>query len=259
MTRIFHFSDAHETAVFPAGLDKRLFGYANSVLFRRSQHKMEYLKRAVDYILKYAAQHPADAVLFTGDAVSTSAPEEFERVLPFFQPLLKSGIPFFAVPGNHDCYVRNKSCRAAMEGFYTALGSGLKPACYKVGGIRLLLLPEAKPTPAWLSCGYVDADTLALAENEMKKNDGPLVAAGHFPLTVNTWRRGLRNGELLRQGLKDGSISLSLCGHIHRPVEFYHEIVASSVTKTGLVSEITLDDGGAYRLTRHSVTGGITE
>ncbi len=255
MTRLIHFSDSHETAVFPAGLDKRLFGYANSVIFRRSRHKMEYLKRAVDYILKFAERNPVDAILFTGDAVSTAAPEEFERALPYFLPLKESGIPFFAVPGNHDCYVKNRTCRQAMEKFYTALGCSLTASCHRVGNIRLLLLPESEPTPVWLSCGYVSPDALALVKNEMEKSDSsPLVTAGHFPITVNTWRRGLRNADLLRQGLKDGRIALSLCGHIHKPVEFEREIVASSVTATGLISEITWQDDGTYRLIRHSVT-----
>ncbi len=257
MTRIFHFSDVHYPAVFPAGLDKRLFGYANSMIFRRSVHKMEYMRQAVGYILKFAEREPVDAVLFTGDAVSTSDPEEFAGVLPYFQPLLDSGIPLLSVPGNHDCYVKNKSCRTGMESFYASLGGNLTASCYRIGNIRILLLPEAKPTPPWLSCGYVSDEALELVRDEMEKKDtAPLVIAGHFPVTVNTWRRGLRNADPVRQGLADGRIALSLCGHIHKAVEFENEIVASSLTLTGLISEIIWTDDGTYFLKRHSVAGG---
>ena len=83
MTRIIHFADSHEEAVFPRGLDKRVLGYCNSHFKRRFQHKQELLDQAVRQII---AEKP-DAVLFTGDAVSTADPAEFAAALPHFLPL----------------------------------------------------------------------------------------------------------------------------------------------------------------------------
>ena len=252
MTRIIHFSDSHEEAVFPRGLDKRVLGYCNSHFKRRFQHKQELLDQAVQRMI---AEKP-DAVLFTGDAVSTADPAEFAAALPHFLPLIEAEIPIFCTAGNHDVYVKNKKCRTAMESFYSALGNGDidQPRCVRIGAgndaVRLLLLPESRPTLPWLSCGYLSDESVALAVAEAEKSDtAPLILAGHFPIRECTWRRGLRNAENVRQLLAEGKIAYSLCGHVHRPSEEGREVIAGSVTRFGVMTDIRCE-GGTVQIAR---------
>ena len=246
MTRIIHFADSHEEAVFPRGLDKRVLGYCNSHFKRRFQHKQELLDQAVQRMI---VEMP-DAVLFTGDAVSTADPTEFVEALPHFLPLIEAEIPIFCTAGNHDVYVKNKRCRAAMESFYAALGNGnvAQPRCVRIGGgndaVRLLLLPESHPTLPWLSCGYLSDESVSLAIAESEKNDtAPLILAGHFPIRECTWRRGLRNAEKVRQLLAEGKITYSLCGHVHRPSDEGREVIAGSVTRFGVMTDVRCENG----------------
>ena len=252
MTRLIHFSDSHEEAVFPRGLDKRVLGYCNSHFKRRFQHKQELLDQAVRRIL---AEKP-DAVLFTGDAVSTADLAEFAAALPHFLPLIEAEIPIFCTAGNHDVYVKNKKCRTAMESFYSALGNGDidQPRCVRIGSgndaVRLLLLPESRPTLPWLSCGYLSDESVSLAVAEAEKTDeAPLILAGHFPILECTWRRGLRNAENVRQLLAEGKIAYSLCGHVHRPSEEGREVIAGSVTRFGVMTDIRCE-GGTVQIAR---------
>ena len=252
MTRLIHFSDSHEEAVFPRGLDKCVLGYCNSHFKRRFQHKQELLDQAVQRMI---AEKP-DAVLFTGDAVSTADPAEFAAALPHFLPLIEAEIPLFCTAGNHDVYVKNKKCRTAMESFYSALGNGDidQPRCVRIGGgvdaVRLLLLPESRPTLPWLSCGYLSDESVSLAVAEAEKTDeAPLILAGHFPIRECTWRRGLRNAENVRQLLAEGKIAYSLCGHVHRPSEEGREVIAGSVTRFGVMTDVRCE-GGTVQIAR---------
>ncbi len=252
MTRIIQFSDSHEEAVFPRSPDKRLLGYCNSHFKRRFQHSRTLLDQAVERII---AEKP-DAVLFTGDAVSTAEPAEFAAALPHFLPLVQAELPLFCTAGNHDFYVKNRSCRAAMEEFYAALGNSNvdQPRCVRIGQnedeVRLLLLPESRPTLPWLSCGYLSDESVKLAVAEADKDDDtPLILAGHFPVRERSWRRGLRNAEKLRQLLAEGRIAYSLCGHIHHPAEAEREIIAGSVTRFGIMTEIRYENG-AFQIDR---------
>lgn len=246
MSRIIHFADSHEEAAFPHGLDKRVLGYCNSHFKRRFQHKQDLLDQAVARII---AEQP-DAVLFTGDAVSTAEPAEFAAALPHFLPLIQAGIPLYCTAGNHDVYVKNKKCRTAMEAFYAALNQQDvdQPRCVRIGtgndAVRLLLLPESRPTLPWLSCGYLSDESVALAVRETEKNDvAPLILAGHFPVRECTWRRGLRNAEKLRQLLAEGKIAYSLCGHVHKPAEEGREVIAGSVTRFGIMTDLRCENG----------------
>lgn len=254
ITRLIHFSDPHQNAVFPSlrGLfDKRLFGYMNG-LKRRMQHDDDLLDRAIHFIV----ESKPDGVVFTGDVVSTADPREFERALPHYQPLIDSGIPVICAPGNHDLYVKAKDCHTAMKQFYARLTrddcSG--PACRKIGSVRVITLPEARPVPIWLSCGYVTDESVQLVQAEAEKDDpSPIVLAGHFPILEDSWRRGLRNAEPLRKLIRDGKIALSLCGHIHKPQNKNNEWIAGSVSRYGTVTEVIHEDRQPLRVVRRQL------
>lgn len=96
-TKFVLFSDIHEHAVFSprALLDKRFFGLMNSTFCRHGDYRMERVDAAVRTILD--SLRP-DLVIFTGDAVSTSDPREFEAALKQLRPLVESGMPILFSP-----------------------------------------------------------------------------------------------------------------------------------------------------------------
>ncbi len=261
MTRLLLFSDSHQNAVLDSAaalLDKRIFGFLNFALKRRFQHHNEYLENAV----QYALQSKPDAVIFTGDAVCTAAPAEFKSATRFFHPLKNAGIPLICVQGNHDCYVSDPLCRNAMLEFYSDLTPHFSehPFLLQFRDVRLAVIPEAKPTPPWLSCGFLSDESVEFIIAEAnKKSDSPLILVGHFPLLDNSWRRGLRNREKTLPLLQSGKIHLSFCGHVHRPSESLDEtgrgeIIAGSITKYGILTEISfLPEQNIFRHQRISV------
>ena len=99
-------------------MKKAVFGLMNSTFCRHGGYRMERIDAAVRTILNNLRP---DLVVFTGDAVSTSDPREFEAAMKRLRPLVDSGIPILFSPGNHDRYVRDRACREAFERFRAEL------------------------------------------------------------------------------------------------------------------------------------------
>ena len=249
------FSDIHEHAVFSfrALFDKRVFGLMNSTFFRHGDYRMERIDAAVRTILN--SPRP-DLVIFTGDAVSTSDPREFEAALKQLRPLIDSGMPIRYAPGNHDRYVRDRACREAFERFRAELTKHCPmtlPGVYETSDLRFAVIDCARPFTPVLSCGEMTPETAAFLEREAEKDDPrPLVCAGHFPLYGNdklkSFRHRLINYERAEALLNAGKIALSVAGHIHMPFQHldargYGELVVGSLTKKDILREITFDDG----------------
>jgi len=264
MTRFIHFSDAHEPAApgWDSLLDKRLIGSLNSLLMRGRRYDPARTERMIECILR---ERP-DGVIFTGDAVSTSEPGEFARAAARFKPLTGSGIPVIAVPGNHDCYVRDARCRAAMEDFYTCLnGEPFRPEPHVriIGDVRFAVIHCALPTLWILSSGVMTPETASFLTAQADSGDErPLVCVGHFPLLgekgVAAWRRGLRGADSAAELLRRGTISLSLCGHVHRgglrPCgDSAGELCAGSVSKYGVFAEILYNGGHTFEIRRRTL------
>ena len=93
---IIHFSDIHVPAEvsFSGLFDKRLLGCCNSLLIRQGRYNLELFRRAIPQFL----EKKPSMFVFTGDAVSTADPREFEKALKEFQPLIDSRIPILYVP-----------------------------------------------------------------------------------------------------------------------------------------------------------------
>ena len=255
MTKFVLFSDIHEHAVFSprALLDKRLFGLLNSTFCRHGDYRMERTAAAVRTILNVL--HP-DLVIFTGDAVSTSDPREFEAALKRLRPLIESGIPVLFAPGNHDRYVRDRACREAFERFRTELTKPCPmdlPGVYETSDLRFAVIDCARPFSPVLSCGEMTPETADFLEREAAKDDPrPLVCVGHFPLLGNekwkSFRHRLIGGGRAEALLNAGKIALSVAGHIHVPFQHldargYGELVVGSLTKKDILREITFDGG----------------
>lgn len=254
-TKFVIFSDIHEHAVFSprALLDKRFFGLMNSTFCRRGTYRMERIDAAVRTILD--SLRP-DLVVFTGDAVSTSDPREFEAALNRLRPLVDAGMPILYSPGNHDRYVRDRACREAFERFRAALTKNCPmalPGLYEMPDLRFAVIDCARPFTPVLSCGEMTPETADFLEREAAKDDPrPLVCVGHFPLHGNgglkAFRHRLIGCERAEALLDAGKIALSLAGHVHAPLQHldargYGEIVAGSLTKKDILREITFDSG----------------
>ena len=251
--RILHFSDTHKAAGLETGkalLDKRLLGILNSTVIRRKRYDQSRIAPAVEYIL---AEKP-DLTLFTGDATSCGQRGEFLRALKDFKPILESSLPFVYIPGNHDAYVKDPECRKALEDFTFAMNREKRtlaeyPFVLEFKFFRLLVIHCARPVNAYLSCGIMDQETRDFIQAEVWKTDSrPLLCAGHFPIlhgsSLWNFRRRLYGASEIREMLQDHRIALSLCGHIHKPGQILDaagrgEIVSGSLTKTGLLNQIT--------------------
>jgi predicted phosphodiesterase len=266
---IIHFSDIHVPAEvsFSGLFDKRLLGCCNSLLIRKGRYNLELFRRAIPQFL----EKKPSMFVFTGDAVSTADPREFEKALKEFQPLIDSRIPILYVPGNHDLYVRNKACRQAMENFYAALNGRAysdAPYLYDAGPVRIAAIHCAKPLSWYFSCGVMSEDTSAFLREQYKdesSNVTPLLLAGHFPVITDhprmDFRRKLYHAAAAAEGLQNGKLAVSFCGHIHKGYERKldsgaMELCAGSLTKHGSYLEITYDTdapSNGFCVTRHNV------
>ena len=264
-TKIVLFSDIHEHAVFSprALLDKRLFGLMNSTFCRHGSYRMERTDAAVRAIVN---DLKPDVVVFAGDAVSTSDPREFDSALNRLRPLIDSGVPILFSPGNHDRYVRDRACREAFERFRSELTKHCPmtlPGMYEMPDLRFAVIDCARPFSPVLSCGQMSPETASFLESEAAKSDPrPLVCVGHFPLRGNSlleFRHRLIGGARATALLENGSIALSLVGHVHLPSQSLDargrgEIVAGSLTKWDILREITFD-GGVFTVRDLTSTG----
>ena len=254
--KIIHFSDPHAGGTaedIGAYFDKRFVGVFNYRFRRRFRHDLSLLEKAVEYILDIRP----DVVVCTGDLTSTGQPGEFEKVRPILTPLRDSGIPFFYMPGNHDCYVPRKKCVEAVKDmvFYLSCGEwnfADFPLLKRVKNCEFLLVNNSRPTNLFCSWGFVARNDLAFVESVVEqKKCGPRIILGHFPLYENhpilRFRHRLYGQKKIVEWIREGKIDLSLCGHVHRPYLILDENgrgenCAGSVTCNGSMTEINVDE-----------------
>jgi 3',5'-cyclic-AMP phosphodiesterase len=251
--KIVHFSDPHSCAPpeeFSAFFDKRIVGFANYIFRRRFQHDLNLLEKAVEVIL----DEKPDVAICTGDLTSTGQPAEFEKTLKKLEPLIQDKqIKLLYVPGNHDAYVQNSSCKKALSDAFAKLNdyqwelSDL-PAKVTIGECEFILINECVPTNIFLSCGYVTKQSsLHIKEWCKQEKAQPRILVGHFPVkrdyTLMEARRGLKNHQQIRALIESKKIDLSLCGHVHKEYtdidsEGRGEICGGSVTRSGNIGII---------------------
>lgn len=228
--RLVHFSDPHFFACprdWRALFDKRLFGTINHCLMRRPMIDDSASERAAQ-CLEFLQP---DIVLCTGDLTCTGTPEEFALATARLEPLARqTGWEFLYLPGNHDTYVNDPACRAALVQAMERLNRRPAPAPDAPmeivrGRFRLFLLNAATPTPPWKSSGILTESArrklggwLAQPRLEREKR----ISACHFPCRGATghqlgWRRRLNGGEVIATALQDGTLDMALCGHVHHP------------------------------------------
>ncbi|MFW5997032.1 MAG: metallophosphoesterase family protein, partial [Lentisphaeria bacterium] len=185
-------------------------------------------------------------------------PEEFRAACEILRPLAANpDFKFIYLPGNHDAYTASSACRASLEQAFEFLNRQSYtledlPSVVETQEASLLLLNEALPTPIWSSAGWLDHAsqqklTTWLTQTAPSKSK---LLLGHYPTlradgSALPRRRRLKNGEIIREALRQGKIDVSLCGHIHDA--FVHkekngamEICSGSLTTTGLINIIDI-------------------
>ncbi|MFA5204426.1 MAG: metallophosphoesterase [Lentisphaeria bacterium] len=227
--RLVHFSDVHlcRLPADPLALfDKRLAGGLNFLLRRGGRAHPGYL----DALLLRLRTLAPELVVITGDLTTTGSPEEFAAVQERLAPLLSSRLELLYIPGNHDAYVGERRCRAALADAFQRFNRGRwrldeLPARLTLGPLTLLVADECRPTPPWLSCGEVAPAAAARlrAWLDAPREDGEKrLLVGHFPLRNAAgrplgWRRRLNGAEPLYAALCNGRLDVALCGHDHTP------------------------------------------
>jgi len=254
--KIIHFSDAHAGGPaedWRAYIDKRWVGVFNYCFRRRFQHDLTLLQQTVEYIIEVKP----DLAVCTGDITSTGQPGEFQKSLKILAPLVENtDIPFLFIPGNHDYYVYNQKCVAAMKEAVDYLNRGQLafddlPVKRQIGELEFLIVNESWPSNLLASWGFMrkaDADQISQWCREEKSI--PRVLVGHYPILERhpllRIRHRVWGQEEVTELLQSGIIDLSLCGHRHRPYALLDErgrgeICAGSITRNNSVATIDFD------------------
>ncbi len=232
--RIAHLSDLHlldlEGAVPFRLLNKRLTGYLNLQLRRKSVHK-PYAALAV---AKAIRAMDVDHVVITGDVSNLALEREFEKVRRFVdEDLGFSEDQVSIVPGNHDSYTGgahrsrrfDKTFAKYLQSDVSVADDGSFPFVKLRGPAAIIGLSTAQPRPPFVASGslgrtQLDALRRALSHPEVERRT--VVVLQHHPwhnkgrlhwLLEGLWDH-VAEGEALRH-LDRG---LLLHGHQHRRV-----------------------------------------
>lgn len=257
--KIVHFSDPHAgggAEDWMAYFDKRWVGVFNYHFRRRFKHDLSKLVLAVEYIL----DTKPDAAVCTGDLTSAGQPGEFAKVLEVLKPLRDSGIPLLYMPGNHDCYVRRKSCVKAVRDAVRYLSGGKWefadfPQKVDIGDIRFLMVNTSAPSNLLCSWGFMTSENVDWVKAQCDKPDDGLqkILLSHYPMyedhPILRMRHRLFGQKDIVELIEKRQIALSLCGHVHKPYMRKNaagevlEECSGSVTRNGSMMEITAENG----------------
>lgn len=254
--KIAHFSDPHAGMKCPdwtAWFDKRWVGLFNYRFRRCFQHDLEELKYAVEYIL----DNKFDVAVCTGDLTTTGQKHEFELVKSYLKPLRDSNIPIIYTPGNHDCYVKRKSCVEAVNAMVEYLSKGEykfsdMPFVKRYCDVDFIVLNCSYPSNLLCSWGFLKKkDSRIIEEICSGEKQVPRILVNHYPIIedhpILRLRHSLLGQKKVKELLLNGAIDLSLCGHVHKQYSKCDdsgrgEYCSGSVTKNGIMTEINYDE-----------------
>jgi len=176
MTRILHFSDLHvpaPLALFPlrSWLSKRSVGWAN-LRIRRGKRFLNAIDNLKD-LARFAELHKVEVLLCTGDYTTLGTQVEMEWGRRAVDPLIKTGLPFITIPGNHDVYLKDSVKSQHFERLFGQFLISEFPEFESAEGwpkVRVLndvaffSINAARPNPlVWISTGRVpDAQLIGL-------------------------------------------------------------------------------------------------
>jgi 3',5'-cyclic AMP phosphodiesterase CpdA len=234
MVRIAHISDTH--VLSPRGVEwrkmlfnKRITGYANTVLRRGRVHRREYLVAVLD-----AAGKNADHVVVTGDITNLALESEFDEARMLLDSVARSA-EVTVVPGNHDVYLPSihherrfpqhfgAFLRSDLPELALELPAGAFPCVKLRGPLAIIGLSSAVPRPPFIAAGYVGEQQLialerVLAHPEVVRRT-PVILIHHPPIDrrirIKQLRDGLVDAASLRSVLAPLGRGLILFGHLH--------------------------------------------
>jgi 3',5'-cyclic AMP phosphodiesterase CpdA len=255
--RIAHFSDLHLLSLEGVPphrfLNKRLTGWLNLRLKRRSIHRAAYVRAVAAEIARLDVEH----VVVTGDLTNLALEPEYELVRELFErDLGLAPERVTVVPGNHDVYTRGAfaSGRFAqylgpyLESDLPELGVDLGGARFPIvklrGDVAIVALSSAVPRLPLVAAGelgraQVGALTRVLSHTEVAKRT--VVVALHHP-AVDGWSglkahvEGLRDARALLAELRPLARGLLLHGHLHRRVQRTVATAAGEILQVGATS-----------------------
>jgi 3',5'-cyclic AMP phosphodiesterase CpdA len=225
---------------------KRALGYLNWVRKRRYDHLRPVLDRLVADLLAQAPQH----IAVGGDLCNIGLPKEHAAGLAWLESL---GSPqrVSVVPGNHDIYCalgrdpgvdRWASYMGSdPQGSVFLDGASPFPFVRLVGGVALVGVNSALPTPPGMAWGRVGSDQLArlagvldrLADADLFR----LVMIHHPPLPGQaSSARGLKDAAALETILQRHGAELVLHGHNHRNMLAWRPSAAATFPVVGAPS-----------------------
>ncbi len=234
MFRIAHVSDAH--VLSPAGVqwsemlfNKRITGYANTILRRGRVHRREYLEAVLD-----AAAASADHVVVTGDITNLALESEYHEALALLERIARS-VEVTVIPGNHDLYLPPISRDGRFPHHFSVflesdlpelavdVPAGAYPCVKLRGPVAIIALSSAVPRPPFISAGYLGHDQVralesVLAHPEVARRVA-VILVHHPPVDTRPrpfqLRDGLVDAAALRTALAPLSHGLVLFGHLH--------------------------------------------
>lgn len=234
MVRIAHVTDLHvlsDTAAHWRQIlfNKRVTGFANTLLRRGRVHRRDFLERVLD-----AASRSCDHLVVTGDITNLALESEYEEAVELLENAARN-CETTVVPGNHDIYLPpihherrfphhfGRFLESDLPELALDLPSGPFP-CVKVRGpVALIALTSAVPRPPFIAAGYLGEDQLAaleriLAHPEVRRRL-PVILVHHPPVDDRPrWlelRDGLVDAAAFRRALMPLDRGLVLFGHLH--------------------------------------------
>ena len=178
-------------------------------------------------------------------------------VKSYLQRLRDSNIPIIYTPGNHDCYVKRRSCVAAVNDMVEFLSKGEykfsdMPFVRQYGDLDFIVLNCSYPSNLLCSWGFLKKkDSKFIEDFCANKKERPRVLVNHYPIIeehpILRLRHSLLGQKKVKKLLQNGDIDLSLCGHIHKQFSKCDstgrgEYCSGSVTKNGIMTEINYDE-----------------
>lgn len=229
--RLAHLTDPHVGPLpRPRRRDligKRVTGYLNWTGGRSRVHDMTTLGHIVVDIRSRDPSH----VAMTGDIANIGLPAEFQVARRWLETLGAAEDVSF-VPGNHDAYVRGSlpdlaRVFAPWTGGETETG-GRFPYLRVRGGVALIGLSSAVPTPIFIASGRIGRRQMELGEkllNECAGRDLIRVVMLHHPPCNDavTLARGLADAREFEEMIARTGAELILHGHNHKTSVNYIE------------------------------------
>ena len=252
---------------------KRGLGFLNWHRGRRFVHAREVADRLAADAL---AQHP-DHIAVTGDLANIGLPAEYDAALSWLQGL---GPPdrVSVVPGNHDIYsarLHGASCLERWAPYMAsdALGKTIMassserfPFVRRLGGVALIGVNSAVPTPPFVAAGRVGREQLERLGLVLDRLHGlgliRVILIHHPPLPGQAPpRRGLEDAHEFEAVLEKHGAELVLHGHNHRDMLAWRQWSRGHVPVAGIASGSARRSHGdeppaRYNLIRISPEGG---